>query len=200
MPGSCKYQLTGKIYYVLDKAPTPGRPYGSINVGVQIDAQYVGTMCIESHGVFLSVNYNPDDVGKKKFTALKESLQKGARVFVAGDLKSKGTGGDLKLYINAKWKDVKVLDHLAEPRNKLYFDGEVVEVSNSEIKVKYSYVNPKEKDPTKKWKECEYSFALNPDCIVQVNPRDNVFIEGRMFCKHPTTNEKLTWLLADIVI
>ena len=201
MPGSCEFQLTGKIFYVVDKPPTPGRPYGSISIGINVGPQYVGTACVEQHGAFVGINYGPQDTQNPGFLKLKSELVKGAEVFVKGDLKSKPAVGDKPpaIYINSKWKMAKVIKPFTEARNKVYFNGEVISIVGNNLKVKYSYVNPKEQDPSKKWKECEYDFMINPDVTVNVGPRDMVFIEGRVFNKHPTKNEKMTWLIADHV-
>jgi len=199
MAGACSFQLTGQITWVRDQPPTGSRPYGSVLLRVSVPSQYIGTMCIESHTLFVSVKYNQQDMAKWQFTNVLNSLQPQAYIFMRGALKPRAASADGKykasMYVEASYRNVKVRDHAYPTRNKVYFDGEAVSIEGSRINAKYSYLVPRENE----WKEREYEMIINPDAHVEAQPRDNIFIEGRIFGKNPKGDEQV-WILADEVL
>ena len=204
MAGDCTFQLTGKVTWVQDNPPQSGRPYGSVRMRLEIPTQCVGMATFPAHSLFVGVKYNQSDLEKDYggCTAMIDSLQPGAHVFMRGKLNPKPASADGKwpagFYIDASWRHVKVQEIPFPSRNKVYFDGEVIGINDGVLMAKYSYMNPRETDPAKKWKEREYNLRLSPDCHADVRARDNVFVEGRLLGKDPQGGD-LVWVLADEV-
>lgn len=200
MPGTCDYQLTGRITYIQDNPPTTSKPYGSFRLRLQIPIQYIGQRLVKEHSLFVGVKYNPADTTNARFNAMATSLKNGKHIFMRGSVKPREASADgrfpASLYVDAPWRQCKIQDLPFPVRNKIYFDGEVVSIEGTRINLKYSYTNPKEKDPKEKWKDRHYQMIISPEATVDLKPHDNVFVEGRIFGIDPN-GEQLTWMLAD---
>lgn len=204
MAGQCTFYLTGRVFYVKDDAPRPGKPWGSISVGLEIPEQFIGTKRFPAHGVFITVKYGQNDIGRPHFEATRASLQKDKYLFVNGELKPRDASPDGKypatINLEARHNSIKVSDTEFPPKNMVLFSGEVVGVAQPSLRVLYSYVNPKESDPKKKWKERSYAFVMQPNNLAGKSAKEPITIQGRIFAISPTDlKTKMIWLYADEV-
>jgi hypothetical protein len=155
---------------------------------------------IKEHPIFVGVKYTAQDITNSRFNTFRTLLVANKHIFMRGSVKPREASADgrfpASLYVDAPWRQVKIQDLPFPARNKIYFDGEMVSRDGNRLNLKYSYTNPKEKDPSSKWKERVYQMVLSPEASIDINPKDNVFIEGRIFGIDPTGKE-LIWMLVD---
>lgn len=198
MPGTCDFQLSGQITYIQDNPPVSGKPYGSFRLRLKIPIQYIGQNSIKEHSLFVGIKYGVPDVTNPRFIEFKNNLTNGKFVFMRGSVKPREADEKYaaSLFIDAPWRQVKIDAVPFPPRNKVFFDGDLVSIEGNRINLKYTYTNPKEQNPKDRWKQRLYQMVISPEANIQLNNGDNVFIEGRIFGLAPDGSQ-VSWMLVD---